>query len=139
MPDDVRKDEPETEKQEQAEEPQPQPEPERTEETVEEPAAQQSEEEQQPAPEIDVFDILRMSIGMFIQEAWIGMGVQARPGGSETSVNLRDARVAIDVIEALAGKLAEHGDADEKRTMDQVLTDLRVNFVRISNKIGETT
>ena len=95
------------------------------------------QESEAPPPDMNVFDVLRMSLGLFAQEAWIGMGLQTRPGASETSTDLRSARIAIDVAEVIAEKLGEEADEDERRTINQILTDLRVNFVRVSSRSEE--
>ena len=63
--------------------------------------------------------------------------LQTRPGASETSTDLRSARIAIDVAEVIAEKLGEEADEDERRTINQILTDLRVNFVRVSSRSEE--
>lgn len=105
-------------------------------EPEEEPAAETPEDEA-PLPEVDVFDMLRMALGLFAQEAWIGLGVQARPGASETKADLRCAHVAIDMVEVIAEKLGSEADEDERRAINQMLTDLRVNFVRVSAQSKE--
>lgn len=104
---------------------------------VEEPAADEAPAQEPPLPEVDVFDILRMTLGLFVQEAWVGLGLQARQGTAETKTDLRCARIAIDMVEVMAEKLSEEADEDERRTINQMLTDLRVNFVRVSAKPEE--
>jgi len=92
---------------------------------------------QEPVEEVDVLDLARMTIGIFVQEAWVGMGVQARQGAAETRVDLRHARISIGMVEAIGGKLADAADDDEQRTIENLLTDLRVNFLRVSNQSEE--
>ena len=94
-------------------------------------------EEQAPPPDMDVFDILRMSLGLFAQEAWVSMGLQTRPGASDTKRDLRCARIAIDIVEVVGEKLGDEAEEEECRTIDQILTDLRVNFVRVSSQSEE--
>lgn len=105
--------------------------------TAEEPPTEEPVAEDVPVEEVDVLDLARMTIGIFVQEAWIGMGVQARQGAAETTVDLRHARIAIGMVEAIGGKLADDADEDEQRTIDHLLTDLRVNYLRVSSKSEE--
>ncbi len=98
----------------------------------EECAADEPAEECMPPEEVDMLDLARMCVGIFVQEAWVGMGVQARQGASETAVDLRNARIAIGMVEAIGGKLADDADDDEQRTIEHLLTDLRVNYLRVS-------
>lgn len=89
-------------------------------------------EAEMPPLEMNVFDLLRASVGMFAQEAWVGLGIRARPGASEVETDLRCARVAIDTLEFLLAKLADELDPDEKRAFDAELSNLRINYVRLS-------
>ncbi len=83
-----------------------------------------------PGADTDVFDMLRAAIGLFAQEAWIALGVQARYGSSETEVDLRCARIAIDTTRMLIEQLGDEATDAERREFDQLLTNLRINFVR---------
>ncbi len=87
-------------------------------------------EEPPPPPDMNAFDMLRAAIGLFVQEAWIAMGVQARPGATEVVTDLRCAQVAIDTTQMLIDKLGDEASDDERREFDHVMTDLRLNFVR---------
>ena len=99
-------------------------------EAAEEEADADEEAADEPVEEVDVLDLARMTIGIFAQEAWIGMGVQARQGAARTRVDLQNARIAISMVEAIGGKLADDALEDEQRTIENLLTDLRVNYLR---------
>ncbi len=61
-----------------------------------------------PSPEdMNVFDLLRAMIPLFVQEAWVALGLQARPGAADVHTDLRCARVAIDTTQALIDKLGD--------------------------------
>lgn len=83
-----------------------------------------------PPPEMDVFDMLRAAVGLFVQEAWIALGLQPRPGAGETTMDLRCAKIAIDTTAMLIEQLGGEALPDEKREFDRALTDLRVNFMK---------
>ena len=85
-------------------------------------------------PDTDVFDMLRAAIGLFAQEAWIALGLQPRYGASETRLDLRCAKVAIDTTQMLVEQLGEQADEAERREFERLLTDLRVNFMRSKAK-----
>ncbi len=93
--------------------------------------------DEMPEVETDVFDMLRAAINLFAQEAWIALGVQARYGSTETKTDLRCARVAIDTTEMLVGMLDPEATEDERRELEQTLTNLRINFVRRQSKSEE--
>jgi hypothetical protein len=108
-------------------------------EAADEPEPEPTAEEPQFGPEAppedtDVFDMLRAAIGLFSQEAWIALGVQARYGSADTETDLNCARVAIDTTQVLVEKLGDEADEAEKREYEQLLTNLRVNFVRRQSK-----
>ncbi|GEM_PF-955840 len=83
-----------------------------------------------PAPDTNVYDMLRAAIGLFIQEGWIALGLQPRYGAGETQMDLRCAKVAIDTTQLLVEQLGGEADATEQREFERALTDLRVNFMR---------
>ena len=140
MTDDKPIEEPEDQGQEQTEPDEPTAEPAEEEPAAEEPAEDEPAAEEpaaEPVEEVDALDLARMTIGIFVQEAWIGMGVQARQGTAETRVDLQNARIAISMVEAIGGKLADDALEDEQRTIENLLTDLRVNYLRVSSKPEE--
>ncbi|MGC9320531.1 MAG: DUF1844 domain-containing protein [Armatimonadota bacterium] len=94
-------------------------------------------EEPPPMVEANVFDMLRAAIGLFAQEAWFALGVQARPGAEEKRTDLSCARVAIDTTRLLIEQLGDEAEANERREFEQLLTDLRINFVRRQKSAGE--
>ncbi|MGD9497475.1 MAG: DUF1844 domain-containing protein [Armatimonadota bacterium] len=105
------------------------------------PEAEPAEEKPQWAPpppeEMNVFDMLRAAIPLFVQEAWIALGVLARPGTSEVKTDLRAARIAIDTTQVLIEKLGDEATSEERREFEQILTNLRMNFVRRQSKAQE--
>lgn len=105
-------------------------------ETPEEPDEAAAEEQAPPEesegdrPDINVYSLLRMSIGMYTEQAWIHMGVRMDPNKQTTETNLRLAQVAIDTVAFIAEKLQPDLDDVEKREIEQVLANLRINFVQ---------
>ena len=79
--------------------------------------------------DLGVYGILRFSVGLVIQQAWIALGLQA-PSGGETQENLPDAKVAIDALQSLVGHLGPDLDDEEKRELESTLANLRINFVQ---------
>ena len=105
----------------------------------EEPAADEPEfDADADLPDSDVFDMLRAAISLFGQEAWIALGVQARYGASETQVDLRCARVAIDTTRMLIENLGDETTDEEQREFDQLLTNLRINYLRRKSKTDDS-
>ncbi len=99
-------------------------------------AEEQREWAPPPVDDLGVFDLLRASIGLFVQEAWIALGVQARPGATDVHTDLHAARVAIDTTQLLIDKLGDEATDEEKREFEQIMTNLRMNFVRRQARQG---
>jgi hypothetical protein len=90
-------------------------------------------EEQPPPPtlaDLDIYDTLRFMIGVLNQAAWIHLGLVVAPGAKEAVTNLAQARVAIDSLEALAQQLQPASEPEERREIEILLANLRVNFVK---------
>ena len=92
-------------------------------------AAGAQEGQEQPAP-ADVYDLLRFTLGIFLNQAWIHLGVRAAPGTTETVTDLPKARVAIDTAVAIYEKLKPTLSDAECREIELELTNLRLNFAR---------
>jgi len=114
-----------------------QPEPEAEEAPPETPPAEDAPTDEPPAedgerPDIDVYSLLRMSIGMYAQQAWVHLGLVKDPYKDTTEMNLPMAQIAIDTVAFMAEKLGDELDEGEKREMDSLLTNLRINFAQRS-------
>jgi len=99
-------------------------------EAEEEPEEAAPEEPEGDRPDITVYSLLRMSIGMYAEQAWIHMGVRMDTTKQTTETNLPLAQVAIDTAAFIAEKLQPDLDDAEKREIEQLLANLRINFVQ---------
>lgn len=116
------------------------PEPEEAEPEPSEPAAteeqaappEEAEEEEGAAPEISVYNLMRMSIGMYAQQAWIHMGVRMDPSTQKTEQNMPLAKVAVDTVAFLVDQLQPDLTPEEKRGLQSLVADLRINYVQRS-------
>ncbi len=97
-------------------------------------AAESQPADQQQAGEgpkpLDVYDALRICVGLLIQQAWIHLGVQAAPGTGETKTELPKARVAIDALADVWRHLEPAATDEERRDVEMTLTNLRINFAK---------
>jgi len=95
------------------------------------PAAEKPPEaEEHERPEIDVYSLLRMSVGMYVEQAWIHLGLRMDPSKNKVEQNLPHAKVAIDVVDFIIQQLQPDLDHDEKRELDLALANLRMNYVQ---------
>ena len=92
-------------------------------------AARQQQAGEEPKP-LDVYDALRICVGLLIQQAWIHLGIQAAPGTSETRTELPKARVAIDALADVWRHLEPAATEEERRDIEMTLTNLRINFAK---------
>ena len=82
------------------------------------------------APEPRVEDLLRFSMNLFAEQAWMSLGIRALPGSGETKMDIGQARLAIDAFGALA-QLTEHRfDPHEVRDLKNMLASLQLNFAQ---------
>jgi len=80
--------------------------------------------------DLSVYDTLRFIVGLLAQQTWMRLGLQVAPGRAEPQVELPQARVAIDALEAMVSQLEADSDAAEKRELETLLDNLRINYVK---------
>lgn len=95
-------------------------------------AADQPPTDDSAEPALDTVGILRFTLSLLIEQAWVQMGVQLAPGATEVTTDLRQARLAIDTVQHLREVLQADLTAEESRYLDQTLSTLRLNFVQRS-------
>jgi hypothetical protein len=71
-----------------------------------------------------------MSVGMYVEQAWIHMGLRMDPRKSHVETNLPHAKVAIDTVAFMVEQLQPDLDEGEKRELDVLLANLRMNYVQ---------
>jgi hypothetical protein len=99
-------------------------------EPEEAPAESEAEPTDEQLPEITVYSLLRMSIGMYIEQAWVHLGVRMDPTRNRVEQNLPCAKVAIDTVEFMARQLQPDLDENERKDLDLALANLRMNYVQ---------
>jgi len=91
----------------------------------------QTEMQDQPA---DVVELLRWIVGVLAGAAWQNLGLVPNPATKKVERNLDDARLAIDAAAALIEQLKPRVDEKERRDLDTLLANLRLNFVEQKSK-----
>ncbi len=101
-------------------------------ETAEAGAGPDSESAPEPVSlaELTIYDTLRFMTGLLMQQAWIHLGIRLAPGADELTQDLPQARLAIDTLELIVGKLQDHLDESERTELSTELTNLRMNYVQ---------
>jgi len=94
-----------------------------------EPPAEETAEPHGKVRAIDVYSALRLSIAQLAGVAWQMMGLQPDPFTNEIRRDTAQARIAIDAAAALIEQLEPHIQGQEARDYQNILTDLRMNFV----------
>lgn len=87
---------------------------------------QTREGQEQPA---NVVALLRWMVGVLAGGAWQNLGLVPHPATKKVERNLDDARLAIDAAAALIDQLKPRIDEQERRELDTLLANLRLNFV----------
>lgn len=91
--------------------------------------------EAKPEPEMKlptVPELVRLRIAELSELAWIHMGLVANPFTHLVVKDLPQARLAIDCAAALVEQLQPHLDDREKRELQTLLANLRINYVQQS-------
>jgi hypothetical protein len=83
-----------------------------------------------PFAGITVDAILQMSLGLLAERAWVTMGLVDDPSTGKIEKNFEECRRAIDVVADLAKHLEPVASPEDRRELQRMVTDLRLNFVR---------
>ncbi len=71
---------------------------------------------------------------IFYSSAMVAMGKLKNPATDQIERNLEQAKQSIDILELIRDKTKNNLTEPQSRTLDGLLTDLRLNFVDESNK-----
>ncbi len=75
---------------------------------------------------------MAMMVNQLGEMAWIKMGLQADPITGQTDKDMVQAKYAVDAASALSDQLMPHLDEEDSRQIQNLVRDLRVNFVQKS-------
>lgn len=89
-----------------------------------------SESQTPPAESVRVHPLLGIMIEQLATVAWSKLGLQPDPMSRKIEKDLPEAKVAIDAIAALAPLLESALDEDDRRQIQGLLRDLRINYVQ---------
>lgn len=73
-------------------------------------------------------------ISIFYSSAMIALGKLKNPVTDQIERNLVQAKQSIDILELIKEKTKNNLTDSQKRTLDRLLTDLRLNYIDESNK-----
>jgi len=93
------------------------------------PIDEQTAPEAPPLPEIQVENMLQMTLNIFAEMAWVKLGVRMDRTG-ETQLDLPQARLAIDILSALVPFTEGRLDPHEVRDVHNMLSSLQLNYVQ---------
>lgn len=79
-------------------------------------------------------DLLRWCVSLLATSAWQAMGLLPDQTTKKTERNLDDARLVIDATGSLIEHLRPRVEASERRELETLLANLRLNFVEQTNK-----
>ncbi len=81
---------------------------------------------------LDTYSLIGLFLGILVEKAWQTMGLRTKPGTDKIEADFDQASVAIDTAGFLAEKLQPHLPDDEKRRLEGLVADLRLNYVRLA-------
>jgi len=87
-------------------------------------------------PELTPFSLALITMGMFINQAWIYMGLVV--DGQEMKKDLAQAQLAIDCASELFRLASPFMSEEERRRLRATLADVKINFAN-QNKDGTST
>jgi hypothetical protein len=93
-------------------------------------------ESETPKKPISVYDILTIFIEQMSSVAWQKLGLQPDPVTGSYGVDLVEAKVAIDVAANMVHQLESQLDDEDKRRVNSLIRDLRINYVNKNQGAG---
>lgn len=78
---------------------------------------------------LSVFHVITIMVDQMAGIAWQKLGLQPDPISGKISLDLAEAKVAIDLTQHLAAFLEPRLDEEDKRQIHNLVRDLRLNFV----------
>lgn len=88
------------------------------------------EDSAQELPSLDVYGLLKTTIGLLANGAWAWMGLTHNPFSGEMDRDLAQAKIAIDTVAYLVGQLDPHLTDEERRELQNLVSMLRINYVQ---------
>lgn len=95
-----------------------------------------SEESQDKQP-ISVYDVIVIMIDQIAGLAWQKLGLQPDMVTGQIHKDVAEAKVAIDLVAQLAAQVETRLDADDRREMQKLISNLRLNYVEKSKEAAE--
>jgi hypothetical protein len=81
---------------------------------------------------LDVYSLLGLFVGLVSEKAWQTLGLRTKPGTDKVETDFNQARVAIDTVAFIVEKLQTRLPDDEKRHLEGLVADLKLNYVRLT-------
>jgi len=81
---------------------------------------------------LDTYSLLGIFAGLLAEKAWQTMGLRTKPGTDKVETDFDQAHVAIDTVSFFAEKLRPRLPDDEKRRLEGLVADLKLNYVRLT-------
>jgi hypothetical protein len=78
---------------------------------------------------LDTFTTLKLFLSILADQAWRKMGLLADPRTNKVEKDMNQTKAAIDCFQFILKELETHLTDDEKNKLNNVLSDLQINFV----------
>lgn len=91
-----------------------------------------TQEEEKYKKPLDVYGLIFVSIEQYAALAWQKLGLHPDPLTGEVHKDLLQAKLAIDLVARMIEMLEPQLGDRERRRLQSLLSDLRINFVRQS-------
>lgn len=88
------------------------------------------EETASSLPPMDVYSLLGTTVGLLANSAWAWLGLVPNPFSGQMEKDFAQARVAIDTVAFLVGQLESHVGEEERRELQNLVANLRINYVQ---------
>lgn len=78
---------------------------------------------------LDVYTTLKLFLNILASQSFIKMGLLVNPRTNKAEKDMKQARTAIDTFEFILKQIEGNLNEEEKRHLNNVLSDLKMNFV----------
>lgn len=86
------------------------------------------------APSLDVYEHTVQMLEITASIAWSKLGLTPDLNSGKIETNLSQAKLAIDIAAFLAGMVEDRLDSEDRRRVQGLVRDLRINYVQKSKE-----
>lgn len=89
-----------------------------------------------PPEALDIYTVIMVMVDQWVQISWAKLGLQPDPVSGKLAKDLPRAKESIDLVAHLASMIEPRLDEADRRRIQGLVRDLRLNYVEKSKESG---